>query len=122
VAGAEPAARALGQLRRDVWGVDDEADRHWMVDRIGPTPAKVFTNPIRRLDPAAAALPRTYIRCLLNESRAFDLFAKAAQTTPGWRYRELATGHEPFITAPNEFLDLLLDIASTLSSRPPERW
>jgi hypothetical protein len=104
VAGAEPAARALGQLRRDVWGVDDEADRRWMVDRIGPTPAKVFTNPIRRLDPAAAALPRTYIRCLLNESRAFDLFAEAAQTKPGWRYRELATDHEPFITTPNEFV------------------
>ena len=95
---------------RDVWRVDDEADRRWMVERLGPTPAKVFTDPIRRFDPAAAALPRTYIRCIQNESRAFDLFAETARTTPGWHYRELVSGHEPFVTMPNEFVDLLLDI------------
>ena len=97
---------------RDVWLVTDEDDRRWMVERLGPTPFKTFTDPVRRTDPRAEALPRTYIRCLQNPSPAFDRFAEAARSTPGWRYRELATGHEPFVTMPRELADLLLEIGS----------
>jgi pimeloyl-ACP methyl ester carboxylesterase len=97
---------------RDVWRVSDEADRRWMVERLGPTPFKTFTDPVRRTNPVAAALPRTYIRCLQNHSPAFDPFAAAARSSTGWRYRELATGHEPFVTMPHELADLLLEIGS----------
>ena len=97
---------------RDVWLVTDEDDRRWMVERLGPTPFKTFTDPVRRSDPRAEALPHTYIRCLQNPSPAFDRFAEAARSTPGWRYREMDTGHEPFVTHPRELADLLLEIAS----------
>ena len=83
-----------------------------MVERLGPTPFKTFTDPVRRTDPTAEALPRTYIRCLQNHSPAFDRFGEAARSTPGWRYRELASGHEPFVTNPRELADLLLEIGS----------
>ena len=97
---------------RDVWCVTDDADRRWMVERLGPTPFKTFTDAVRRTNPAAAGLPRTYIRCLKNHSPAFDRFGEAARSTPGWRYRELATGHEPFVTMPHELADVLLEIGS----------
>ena len=97
---------------RDVWQVHDEADRRWLVERLGPTPYKVFTDPVRLGDPAAAALPRTYIRCLANAPMpAFDRFAQVARETPGWRYREMAGAHEPFVTAPDELAALLLEVA-----------
>lgn len=96
---------------RDAWHVVDEADRRWMVERLGPTPYKVFTDPVRRSNPAAAALPRTYIRCLGSPTPIFARFAEVARSTPGWRYRELTTAHAPFVTAPGELSELLLEVA-----------
>jgi hypothetical protein len=92
---------------RDLWRVTDETDRRWMVERLSPTPFKTFTDPVQRTDPAAEALRRTYIRCLQNPSPVFDRFAEVARSTPGWRYRELATGHEPFVTNPCELARLI---------------
>ncbi len=98
------------EMLRDVWRVTDEADRRWMAARLGPTPFKTFTDPVRRSNPAAARLPRTYIRCLQAPSPVFDRYAQTARSAPGWRYRELATAHLPFITQPREFTDLLLEL------------
>lgn len=95
---------------RDVWRVTDEADRRWMVARLGPTPFKTFTDPVRRRNPAAEKLPRTYIRCRQHPSAAFDRYAEMARRTAGWRYRELATAHEAFVTMPHELAGLLLEI------------
>ena len=107
---------------RTVWEVTDEDDRRWMLDRLGPTPIKVFTDPVRRTNPAAEALPCTYIRCLRNGPMpAFDRFAEAAKSTPGWRYRELATAHEPFITHPDELAKMLLEIDADPVAIPSNR-
>jgi pimeloyl-ACP methyl ester carboxylesterase len=95
---------------RDVWRVTDEADRRWMVARLGPTPFKTFTDPVRRRNPAAEKLPRTYIRCLQHPSAAFDRYAEMARRTAGWRYRELATAHEAFVTMPDGLAGLLLEL------------
>jgi pimeloyl-ACP methyl ester carboxylesterase len=97
---------------RDVWRVTDEADRQWLVDRLRPTPFRTFTDPVRRTNPAAEQLPRTYIRCLQHASPVFDRYAEAARHTAGWRCRELASAHEPFVTMPRELADLLLEIAA----------
>ena len=110
-----PSLRPLpwDELVRDIWEVKDEADRRWMVERLRPTPFKVFTDRVRRTNPAAEALPRTYIRCLHNTPMpAFDRFADLAKSTPGWQYRELDTAHEPFITHPQELADLLLEVSA----------
>jgi pimeloyl-ACP methyl ester carboxylesterase len=96
---------------RDFWQVTDTADRQWAVERLVPTPYQVFTDPVQRGNPAAAALPRTDIECLGNPVRAFARFAAVARSTPGWRYRELATAHESFVTAPEELAGLLLEVA-----------
>jgi pimeloyl-ACP methyl ester carboxylesterase len=89
-------------ILRDFWQVHYEAERHWMIERLVPTPYKVFTDPVRRGNPAAAALPRTDIECMGNPVRAFARFAAMARRTPEWRYRELATTHESFVLAPEE--------------------
>jgi pimeloyl-ACP methyl ester carboxylesterase len=97
---------------RDAWGVTDDADRRWMVARLGPTPFKHFKDRVQRTNAAAQKLPRTYIRCLLWRNPMFDQYAETARKGGVWRYREMATSHEPFVTAPREVAKLLLEIAS----------
>jgi pimeloyl-ACP methyl ester carboxylesterase len=97
---------------RDVWRVTDEADRQWLVPRLRPTPFKTFTDPVRLTSGTASKVPRTYIRCLQHKSERFDGHADMARKTAGWRCRELAAAHEPFVTAPRELVDLLLETTS----------
>lgn len=97
---------------RDVWKITDDADRQWLVSRLRPTPFKTFTDPVRRRSPAAAKLARTYIRCRQHPSPRFDGFADMARKTAGWRLRELDAAHEPFVTAPQELANMLLESAS----------
>jgi pimeloyl-ACP methyl ester carboxylesterase len=97
---------------REMWGVTDAADVRWMLERLTPTPFRHFTDPVRRRNPAAERLRRTYIRCPPFTSPAFDRHAEMARRTEHWRYRELPTSHHPAITAAAAVTDLLLDIAS----------
>lgn len=99
------------EMVRDVWRVTDEADRRWMVARLCPTPFKTFTDPVRRRNPAAEKLPRTYIRCVQHQQPVFDRYAELAQKGSGWRYRELATAHHPAFTMTQELADLFLEVA-----------
>jgi hypothetical protein len=42
----------------------------------------------------------------------FDRYADTARETTGWRYRELPTSHEPFVTHPQDLTKLLLEAAA----------
>lgn len=97
---------------RDMWGVTDEGDVRWMLERLGPTPVGHFKQPVQRTNPEAEKLPRTFIRCPGFQNPRFDQHAEMAQRTAGWGYRELATSHHPAITAPDQLADLLLELAS----------
>ena len=46
-----------------------------------------------------------------------DAMVARPRTEGGWRYRELATGHDAMITAPRELVDLLQ--AAATGSPPP---
>jgi pimeloyl-ACP methyl ester carboxylesterase len=100
------------QFLREAWRITDEADRQWMLARLTPTPFKVFKDPVRRSNPAAEKLPRTFIRCLQWPNPMFDRYADTARETTGWRYRELPTSHEPFVTHPQDLTKLLLEAAA----------
>jgi pimeloyl-ACP methyl ester carboxylesterase len=97
---------------RDMWGVTDDGDVRWMLERLDPTPFGHFKDPVRRTNPAAENLACTYIRCRRFQSARFDQHAEVARRTARWRYRELPTSHHPAITAPDKLADLLLELAS----------
>jgi pimeloyl-ACP methyl ester carboxylesterase len=98
------------KLVPEVWRITDEADLRWVLPRLRPTPFGHFTEPVHRKNTTAEKLPRTYIRCLQWPNAVYDRHAEAARRTPGWRYRELATSHLPYITHPREVTDVLLEI------------
>lgn len=96
----------------EAWQITDATDLRWMLARLAPTPFGHFKDPIRRQNPAAEKLPRTYIRCLQWPSASFDRYADVARRTEGWRCRELAASHLPYITQPREVGELLLEAAA----------
>jgi pimeloyl-ACP methyl ester carboxylesterase len=99
------------QFVRKAWHVTDEADVRWMVARLGPTPIKHFKDAVRRTNPAAAKIPRTYIRCPEYPHPVFDRLAETSRKGGVWRYREVAGRHHPAITHPRELANVLLEIA-----------
>jgi hypothetical protein len=95
------------------WQVTDEADLAWILARLRPTPFGQFTAPIRLGDPAAAQLPRTYVRCTGWPHPGFDRSADQASRTAGWRLCTLDASHLAYITSPDAAAEVLLDQVGT---------
>ena len=93
--------------------------------RFTPQPLQTFLQPLTVRNRAAAAIPRTYIRCTDRQwpSDAFrDGVATmlercaAAARNAGWGYHDLPTNHAPMVSAPHAVVDLLLAVASARRS------
>ena len=97
---------------RESWRISDEADLRWMLARLAPTPFGHFRDPVRRRNPRAETVPRTYIRCVGWPNASFDRYAEAARRGAGWRYRELAASRIADVTQPRDVAELLLEAAS----------
>ena len=89
--------------------------------RFTPQPVQTFLQPLAVCNPAAAALPRTYIRCTDRQwpSDAFRdgvamMLEHGAATAreAGWGYHDLPTTHAPMISAPGALVNLLLTVPS----------
>lgn len=106
------AAPPWETIVREMWGVTDDGDVRWMLERLGPTPFGHFKDAVKRTNPAAEKLPRTCIRCRQFPNPRFDRHAEMAKQSALWRYRELATSHHPAVTMPEALADLLLELAS----------
>lgn len=109
-------ARATGDgwrvpsLGVERFGVTDEEDVSWVGARLVDQPLQTFEQPVECVTATADALPRTYIYCT-RSGLSFGPFAQRAQSEPGWRYRELGTGHDAMITVPQDLANLLLEVA-----------
>lgn len=112
--------KKVSDLQGDGWlipipdgnfGVSDPEDLTWMRSKLTPGNAlSALEEPIVLTNPKALDLPRTYILC--NENGVESDFAKFAASAPikGWRVRELVTGHDAMITAPEELTSILLGL------------
>lgn len=114
----------LARARGDGWRVpppvpeplpdDLDPDVRWVLSRMVPHPAASFSQPVRLTNAAAARLPRVYIFCSEGKGEEpVPAYVERARSEPGWLYHELATGHAPHVTAPQELTDLLLELVPT---------
>jgi len=96
------------------FGITDPADAQWVRANLTPQPLKTWTDRVRLAGSRAQSIPKTYIRCPLRNHPGLDTLshhAEAARRSPAWRYREMASDHDPMITHPRELVDLLLEVA-----------
>jgi len=98
------------KLVAETWQVTEEADLDWILPRLRPTPFGHFREPVKRQNPVAEKLPRTYIRTQWPHP-GFDRYARAASETTGWQSRSIASSHLPYITHPSELAALLLEVS-----------
>lgn len=98
-------------------GVTDEADVRWLTERLTPHPWATYLEPVR-VGANAASVPGRYIDCT-DWLGVFAPYADKARSL-GWDVRELATGHEAMVTAPERLAELLMDeFPATRRPEPP---
>lgn len=87
------------------------ADLQWLQAKLTPHPLRTWETPLHFTNPAARAIPRTFIACtegpLSAEELALEIEKHAAL---GWGYRAIPTGHDAMITAPDALTKTLLDL------------
>lgn len=81
-------------------------DLAWMRRHATAHPVVAYRERVALRDPAAAALPRTYIRCTATPGPP-----RIAEGTPGWDVAALPTGHWPMVTLPEQTAALLHAVA-----------
>lgn len=103
--------RGLAPPPASAFGVgDDHPLAAWVQSHLTPQPESLYDSPLPIKGPVGNGLPRTYIACTAPVIPAVASSQAWAKQQPGWRWMELATGHDAMITAPQALADLLMRI------------
>lgn len=99
IAPADPSAYGLAG--------DDAA---WVARRQTPQPGGVYDDPLHFDADRIAALPRAFIDCTAPALPTIAVMRQRVRREPGWRVVEIATGHDPMVSAPQALLAALLAV------------
>ena len=94
-----------------VFGLEG-ADRDWVNRRQTPQPLAVYLHALSFDAQRVAALPRCFIDCTDPALPTIAEFRRRVRSEPGWRVREMATGHDPMVSHPRELAEELLGQAA----------
>lgn len=94
-----------------VFGVFNTADADWVARRMTPHPFATYSDRLHLKNPPGNGLPRTYIVCTDPIYAPLALSRQRVQGNPGWNWREIATGHDAMVSAPETLAHMLLEIA-----------
>ncbi|MBK4735449.1 alpha/beta fold hydrolase [Noviherbaspirillum pedocola] len=86
-------------------------DANWISRRMRPQPGGVYDDPLHFDATRVAALPRSFIDCHAPALATIDPMRARVRAEPGWQVLEVATGHDPMISAPDALLHMLLAMA-----------
>jgi pimeloyl-ACP methyl ester carboxylesterase len=89
----------------------DGADRDWLLRRQVPHPFGMYRAPLQFDGARWARLPRLFIDCNRPAYPTIDAMRARVRQQPGWRIVEMATGHFPMVTRPDELTTHLLSAA-----------
>ncbi len=87
------------------------ADLEWVARRQTPQPGGVYDAVLDFDEARLAALPRSFVDCISPALPTIAASRRRVRAEPGWDVREIATGHDPMISAPGELVDILLSLA-----------
>lgn len=86
-------------------------DAQWVARRQRPQPGGVYDDPLHFDAAKVAALPRTFIDCTEPALATIAVMRERVRREAGWQVLEIATGHDPMVSAPRELLRMLLSMA-----------
>jgi pimeloyl-ACP methyl ester carboxylesterase len=88
------------------FGLADPEDIAWVDRRLTPHPLRTYAEPFPLHAPLGGGRPVTYVACTGPAYPAIHS-AHAIVRREGWEFRELATGHDAMISAPEATAELL---------------
>lgn len=94
-----------------VFGLEG-TDRDWVNRRQTPQPLGVYQDTLHFNAAAVSALPRTFIDCVAPALPTIAAMRERVRAEPGWVVHELATGHDPMVSAPQALADWLVHAAT----------
>ncbi len=94
------------------FGVSDAKDTEWVKRRLTPHPLGTYTSPQNIKGPVGNNLPRTYIHCTNPSYAALQHSRDWVKAQQGWRWAEIATGHDAMVMAPEELTRMLIGVSS----------
>lgn len=102
--------QALPPADPAIFGLEG-ADRDWLLRRQVPHPFGMYREPLQFRAERLAALPRLFVDCTAPALATIDASRRRVRAQPGWRVVEIATGHCPMVSRPDELVRHLLDFA-----------
>lgn len=88
------------------------ADCDWVNRRQTPHPFGMYREPLAFDAARLATVPRTFIDCTSPAWPSIAPMRRRVRSEPGWRVREIATGHDAMVSAPGPLAQLLLEAAA----------
>lgn len=88
----------------------DGADREWVNRRQTPQPFRLYQQPLDFDAARVARIHRTFIDCTSPALATIAPSRQRVRSEPGWQVLEMATGHDPMVSAPQELAALLLGL------------
>ena len=93
------------------FGIADGANNDWVKRRMTPHPLSTYTSPLKIKGPVGNNLPRTYVHCTNPSYAALEGVRRWVKAQQGWRWLEIACGHDAMVIAPDELTRLLITVA-----------
>jgi len=82
-------------------------DAAWVDRRQRPHPGAVYGDVLHFDEARVASLARTFVDCTSPALPTIEKSRQRVRSEPGWQVIEIATGHDPMISAPAQLLDIL---------------
>ncbi len=94
-----------------------QSDAEWIKRRLTPHPLGTYTSKLNIKGPVGNNLPRTYIACTNPSYAALQASRDWVKAQQGWRWAEIATGHDAMVMAPDELTRMLIEVANAIGLR-----
>ncbi len=88
-----------------------ERDQAWVDAKSTPHPFATFTDPVNLTGARERVAKKAYIRASKHASPVFQAFYEARRQDPAWQTLVLDAGHDAMFDAPDEFAELLRQLA-----------
>ena len=115
MAAASPGGLTIPTPAPAFFGVPDGPEADWVARRMTPHPIATYEQPLPLSNPAIGnGLSCTYIACVDPVYAPLEVYRQRvkgfiADGLP-WSWREIATGHDAMVTAPDALTEILLTI------------